>query len=47
MRARSRHAIRAHPIGLSGGARLLVAESDAHDAAAILRHYLPSDEDDP
>ena len=33
------------PIGLSGGACLLVAEADAHYAAEILRHHEPTDED--
>jgi hypothetical protein len=35
----------ADPIGLSGGARLLVAEADAHEAAAILRHREPTELD--
>lgn len=26
-----------------GGARLLVAEADAHDAAEILRHHVPTE----
>jgi hypothetical protein len=34
-----------YPIDLSGGARVLVAEADAHDAAVILRHHEPSKED--
>ena len=36
----------AYRIDRSGGARLLVADADASDAAAILRHYAPSGEDD-
>ena len=32
----------AYPIDLSGGARLLVAEVDAHEAAEILGHHGPS-----
>jgi len=34
-----------YPIGLSGGARLLVADADAHDAAEILRQHEPPEED--
>jgi hypothetical protein len=33
------------PIGLAGGARLLVADADAHHAAKILRHREPTEED--
>jgi hypothetical protein len=33
------------PIDLSGGARLLVAEADAHDAAHILRHHEHTEDD--
>ena len=29
----------AYAIDLSGGARVLVADADAHDAAVILRHH--------
>jgi hypothetical protein len=29
----------AYPIGLSGGARLLVADADANAAGEILRHH--------
>jgi hypothetical protein len=32
------------PIDLSSGARLLVAEGDAHDAVEILRHHEPAGE---
>ena len=35
----------AYAIDPSGGARVLVADADAHDAAVILRHHVPSDED--
>ena len=38
-------AVSAHPSELSG-ARLLVADADARDAAAILRNYVSSEEDD-
>jgi hypothetical protein len=34
----------AYPIDLSGGARLLVADADADDAAEILRHHEPTEE---
>jgi hypothetical protein len=34
-----------YPIGLSGGACLLVADADAHDAAEILRHHGPAEGD--
>ena len=34
-----------YPVDLSGPARVLVAEADAHDAAVILGHYAPGDED--
>jgi putative signal transducing protein len=34
-----------YPADLSGGARLLVAEADAHDAALLLRHGFGADED--
>jgi hypothetical protein len=34
-----------YPIGLSGGARLLVAEVDAHEAAELLGHHGRSHED--
>jgi hypothetical protein len=33
------------PISLPGGARLLVAEADAGDAAAIFRHHVADEED--
>jgi len=33
----------AYPIDLSGGARVLVADADAHDAAVILRYHAPSE----
>ena len=33
------------PINLPGGARLLVAEADAGDAAAIFRHHVADEED--
>jgi hypothetical protein len=36
----------AHPIDRSGGARVLVADADADDAAVILRHHTPGEEDD-
>jgi Putative prokaryotic signal transducing protein len=35
----------AYPSDLSGGARLLVAEADAHDAAEILGYPEPTEED--
>jgi hypothetical protein len=35
----------AYPIDLSGAARVLVAEADAHDAAVILGQHAPGDED--
>ena len=35
----------AYALDPSGGARVLVADADAHDAAVILRHHAPSDED--
>jgi hypothetical protein len=35
----------AYPIDLSGGARVLVADADADDAAVILRHHTPSEEE--
>jgi hypothetical protein len=35
----------AYPIDLSGGARVLVADADAYDAAVILRHHAPGEED--
>jgi hypothetical protein len=35
----------AYPIGHSGGARVLVADADADDAAVILRHHAPSEEE--
>ena len=35
----------AYAIDPSGGARVLVADADAHDAAVILRRHAPSDED--
>jgi putative signal transducing protein len=35
----------AYPIDLSGGARVLVADADAHDAAVILRDHAPSEEE--
>jgi hypothetical protein len=34
----------AYPIDLSSGARLLVADADAPDAAEILRHHEPTEE---
>jgi hypothetical protein len=36
----------AYPIDRSGGARVLVADADAYDAAAILRNHVPSEEDE-
>jgi hypothetical protein len=33
----------AYPIDLSGGAHLLVADADAHDAAEILKHHKPTE----
>jgi hypothetical protein len=33
------------PIDLSSGARLLVADADAHDAVEILKHHGPTGED--
>jgi Putative prokaryotic signal transducing protein len=36
----------AYPIDRSGGARVLVADADAHDAAVILRHHTPGENDD-
>jgi len=36
----------AYPINRSGGARVLVADADASDAAVILRRYVPRGEDD-
>ena len=38
---------RAFPTDLSGPARLLVAEADADDAAAILRRYATGKDDRP
>jgi hypothetical protein len=35
----------AYPIDLSGGARVLVADADADDAAVILREHAPRDEE--
>jgi hypothetical protein len=35
----------AYPIALSGGARVLVADADAHDAAVILSHHASSEEE--
>jgi Putative prokaryotic signal transducing protein len=35
----------AYAIDRSGGARILVADADAHDATAILRDHPPSDEE--
>jgi hypothetical protein len=35
----------AYPIDHTGGARVLVADADAHDAALILRHHAPSEEE--
>jgi hypothetical protein len=35
----------ADPSDRSGGARVLVADADAHDAAVILRHHTPSEAD--
>jgi hypothetical protein len=35
----------AYPIAASGGAHLLVAETDAYDAAEILKHYQPAVDD--
>ena len=44
--ARSLLARPAHDlINLPGGARLLVAEADAGDAAAIFRHHVADEED--
>jgi Putative prokaryotic signal transducing protein len=34
-----------YPIDRSGGARVLVADADAHDAAVILRDHAPSAEE--
>ena len=36
----------AYRIDLSGGARVLVADADAHIAAVILRCHAPSEEDE-
>jgi hypothetical protein len=38
-------AARAYPLDLSGGARVLVADADAYDAAVILRHHTSSEKD--
>jgi hypothetical protein len=35
----------AYPIDPSGGAHVLVADADAHDAAVILRDHAPSEEE--
>jgi hypothetical protein len=35
----------AYPIDRSGGARVLVADADADDAAVILRHHTPGEND--
>ena len=35
----------AYPIDRSGGARVLGADADAHDAAVILRHHASSEEE--
>jgi hypothetical protein len=35
----------AYPIDRSGGARVLVADADAHDAAVVLRDYATSEEE--
>jgi Putative prokaryotic signal transducing protein len=35
----------AYPIDLAGRTRVLVADADAHDAAVILGHHAPSEED--
>jgi Putative prokaryotic signal transducing protein len=35
-----------YAIDRSGGARVLVADADAHDATAILRDQAPSEEDE-
>jgi hypothetical protein len=35
----------AYPIDRSGGARVFVADADAHDAAVILRYHAPSEAD--
>jgi hypothetical protein len=35
----------AYPIDRSGGARVLVADADADDAAVILGHHTPGEED--
>ena len=35
-----------YAIDLSGGARVLVADADAHDAAAILRNHGPNEKDE-
>ena len=35
----------AYPIDRSGGARVLVADADADDAAVILRDHAPSEEE--
>jgi hypothetical protein len=35
----------AYPIDLSGGARVLVADADADDAAVILRDHAPTKEE--
>jgi hypothetical protein len=34
-----------YPNDRSGGARVLVADADAHDAAVILRHHPPTEKD--
>jgi hypothetical protein len=38
-------AARAFPVDFSGGARVLVADADARDAAVILRQRTPNEED--
>jgi hypothetical protein len=35
----------AYPIDFSGSTRVLVADADAYDAAVILRHHAPGEED--
>jgi hypothetical protein len=35
----------AYPIDPTGSARILVADTDAHDAAVILKYHTPREED--
>lgn len=36
----------AYPVGVTAGARILVADPDARDAAVILGQHTPGDEDE-